>query len=362
MSRPVRYEYEDAWYHVFGRGLERRAIFADERDRKHFLELLAEMHERYRVVIHAWVLMENHYHGIFQTPDANLSAGMQWFHGSYSAWYNARHNRVGPLFQGRYRAIPVEDSGWAYDLSFYVHLNPLRIKGLGLDKNGRVQQAKGFKEPTKEDVTERLKRLRQYRWSSYGAYGGYRATPKWLETRELLRRTAREKKKRAVKYRAEAKVRLTYGVDPARIERLRDAVAIGGEQFSKRMRKLSSAMSLRGIAGKRELRRRVSVEQVREAVAELKEENWERFSGRHGDWGLPLFLWGARQLCGVTLRELGELAGGRNETAVGMAIKRFGDRATRSRALRQKQNQLFEMLDVKPCPYCPQTLMLDVKP
>jgi hypothetical protein len=42
--------------------------------------------------------MDNHYHGIVQTPDANLSQAMQWFHGAYAAWYNARHNRVGPLF------------------------------------------------------------------------------------------------------------------------------------------------------------------------------------------------------------------------------------------------------------------------
>jgi len=125
-------------------------------------------------------------------------------------------------------------------------------------------------------------------------------------------------------------------------------VAIGSEQFAKRMRKLPCAMTLRGIEGKRELRKRVSVDEVHEAVAELKDERWEEFSGRHGDWGLPLFLWGARLLCGVTLRELGEVAGGRSETAVGMAIKRFADRATRTRALRQKQKQLFEMLDVKP--------------
>jgi hypothetical protein len=68
---------------------------------------------------------------------------MQWFHGSYSTWYNAKHDRVGPLFQGRYRSVFVEDGSWAYALSFYVHLNPLRIAGLGLDKRGRAAEAKG---------------------------------------------------------------------------------------------------------------------------------------------------------------------------------------------------------------------------
>jgi REP element-mobilizing transposase RayT len=66
MSRPLRRAVVDGWYHVFGRGLERREIFADERDRGHFLELLEELQARYRVRIHAYALMENHWHGIFR--------------------------------------------------------------------------------------------------------------------------------------------------------------------------------------------------------------------------------------------------------------------------------------------------------
>ena len=59
MTRPLRRNVEEGWYHVFGRGLERRAIFTADADRRHFYELLAELHERYRVVIHAYVLMGN---------------------------------------------------------------------------------------------------------------------------------------------------------------------------------------------------------------------------------------------------------------------------------------------------------------
>lgn len=58
--------------------MERRAIFDEDRNRIHFLELVAELSERNRIVIHAYALMNNHYHANFQTPDANLSAGMQW--------------------------------------------------------------------------------------------------------------------------------------------------------------------------------------------------------------------------------------------------------------------------------------------
>ena len=121
MVRPLRHIVENGWYHVFGRGWEKRRIFKDERDREHFLELLSGLHEKYRFIIHGYVLMDTHHHLIIQTPDANLSAGMQWFNTSYSAWHNARYDRVGSLWQGRYRDVLVENSAWAYELSVYVH-------------------------------------------------------------------------------------------------------------------------------------------------------------------------------------------------------------------------------------------------
>ena len=98
MARPLRLLLADGWYHVFHRGTERGRILLDERDRGHFLELLGEVHERYRFRIHAFALMTNHYHAIIQTPEANLSEGMQWLHLSHATWFNARHARVGPFW------------------------------------------------------------------------------------------------------------------------------------------------------------------------------------------------------------------------------------------------------------------------
>ncbi len=77
MARPLRMAIADGWYHVFGRGLERRDIFTDGPDRKHLLELFETLHARYRIRIHAYALMDNHYHVILQTPEANLSL-CQW--------------------------------------------------------------------------------------------------------------------------------------------------------------------------------------------------------------------------------------------------------------------------------------------
>ena len=75
MGRALRTNIENGWYHVMGRGLDSRGLFADDRDREHFKELLGEVHERYRFVIDAWVQMDTHYHLLLQTPDADLSAG-----------------------------------------------------------------------------------------------------------------------------------------------------------------------------------------------------------------------------------------------------------------------------------------------
>jgi len=84
------------------------AIFRDVRDRVHFVELLGGMSARYGLEVHAYVLMDNHYHLIIRVTDGNLSRGMQWLNVSYSIWHNRRHDRVGPLFQGRFKNVPVE--------------------------------------------------------------------------------------------------------------------------------------------------------------------------------------------------------------------------------------------------------------
>ena len=84
MSRPLRIERAGGWYHLTGRGNERRAIYRDNRDRQHFCELLAEMVARFRLRLHAFVLMDNHYHLIVELTEPNLSRAGQWLNVSDS--------------------------------------------------------------------------------------------------------------------------------------------------------------------------------------------------------------------------------------------------------------------------------------
>lgn len=182
------------------RGNERRAIFRDDRDRLHFLELLGELPERFGTRLHGWVLMDNHFHLLLETPEANLSQTGQWLNVSYSVWFNRRHQRSGHLFQGRFGAVLVGgDSEWL-EVARYVHLNPVRVARLGLSKQDQqLQKTAGARDPGARLVGERLRVLRDYRWSSYGAYVGLRACPAWLTRQPLLGasggRTAGEQRK-----------------------------------------------------------------------------------------------------------------------------------------------------------------------
>jgi len=134
MPRAPRVEYEGACYHVMARGNRREPIVFDDDDRKLFVRTFSEAVERCGWEVFAWVLMNNHYHLIFRTPQPNLVEGMQWMQNAYTRRINARHHLWGHLFGGRYRSILIENqdyggSVWRDYLRTaidYVHLNPGR--------------------------------------------------------------------------------------------------------------------------------------------------------------------------------------------------------------------------------------------
>ena len=153
MVRPLRIEYPGAWYHVTSRGNEKKKIFSDDQDKRSFLEILSATSTLYAVEVHSYVLMENHFHLVLTTPEANLSGFMQRFNTTYTVTYNRRHKRSGHLYQGRYKAILIEEDSYLLELSRYVHLNPVRTKQF-----------------SQRDIKEKLKIIRTYPWSSYRGY------------------------------------------------------------------------------------------------------------------------------------------------------------------------------------------------
>lgn len=160
MARPLRIEYEGAFYHIIQRGNDRRDIFLSDQDRDRFYEYIKTLKDRYAVKVHTYCLMNNHYHLILETKKANLTKAMHFLNTSYTVYFNTKRKRSGHLFQGRYKAILIEADEYLHHLSRYIHLNPTRIKLL--------------KDPL------------EYPHSSYKYFVSNTPTPDWLETSFIL--------------------------------------------------------------------------------------------------------------------------------------------------------------------------------
>ena len=126
MSRPLRIEFPDAWYHVMNRGRRGEDIFSDKQDYMRFMELLKETSEMWNIRIAAFCLMPNHYHMLIQTPEANISRSMRHLNGVYTQRYNSRHKCDGQLFRGRYKSILIDSDSYLLQAVRYIHRNPLK--------------------------------------------------------------------------------------------------------------------------------------------------------------------------------------------------------------------------------------------
>lgn len=155
MARSLRIEYPGALYHVTSRVNEHQAIYYDEKDRLWFLESLKESIECYRVVIHAYTLLDNHFHLIIETPRGNLSKSLQTINTAYTVYFNRQHNRIGHLYQGRYKAILVDKDSYLLQPSRYIHLNPVRANtGLTNKEMGEY-----FGKISESAITETVRRV-----------------------------------------------------------------------------------------------------------------------------------------------------------------------------------------------------------
>lgn len=161
MARPLRLDVPDGISHVTARGNNRLAIFhgAEERDR--LLWILQRVVARYGWLCHAYVVMDNHYHLLVETPTPNLSLGMRQLNGLYGQWFNDRHERTGHVFGGRFKSIAVDRDEHFLEAARYIVLNPVR--------------------------TSQPRRFNDWRWSSYPATAGLVARPTFLTVEGVLR-------------------------------------------------------------------------------------------------------------------------------------------------------------------------------
>lgn len=149
MGRPNRICFPGAVYHIYQRGNNKESIFLDDADRWYMLKLFLEAKKQFGCFLYCYVLLNNHFHFTVETPNAApISRIMHFVEGAYAHYFNKKNDRVGHVFQSRFRDILVEKDAYLLELSRYIHLNPVRA--------GLVKQPE------------------QYFWSSYPVYTGAR--------------------------------------------------------------------------------------------------------------------------------------------------------------------------------------------
>ncbi len=281
MARPLRIEYEGAVYHVTARGNARQDIVVAEEDWRQLQQRLAQTVARYGWELLSYVLMRNHLHVVLRTPRPNLSAGMQYFLSGYANWFARRHGRPGHLFQGRFKGHLVEEESYFWEVSRYVHLNPLRTQPPLVAHPG------------------------DWPWSSYSGYTRRQDRVDWVAYEALL-----------AAWRGEA-----GGSDPARAYRrfveggieyppenpFRAAVwgwILGSEEFVARLRsRLAGEPSCPAVPDQRRLAS-LTIEEVLEGTANFYKVPRAVFATRTGGMPRAAAAWLARRLTTATLSEL----------------------------------------------------------
>ncbi len=208
MSRPLRLEISGGIYHVTSRGDRREDIYECDEDRNEWLAILGKTCVRYNWKCHAYCLMGNHYHIVIETAEANLSTGMRHLNGVYTQYYNRHHDRVGHVFQGRFKGILVERDEYLLELARYVVLNPIRAK---MTKN-----------------------INSWEWSSYSTVIGKNQAQPWLDTDWILSCFSKQRKRAIERY--VDFVRAGIGL-PSIWGSLKNQIFLGTDKFVKRSQK-----------------------------------------------------------------------------------------------------------------------------
>ena len=127
MPRRVRID-NAGYYHIINRGVERRRVFLSKDDKDKFLSIMCEEFAFYKVTLHFYVLMDNHYHLLIETTQKNLSDVMRQVNSKYASYFNKKYNRVGHLWQDRFKSWLVINEDYFFTLFKYFELNPIEAK------------------------------------------------------------------------------------------------------------------------------------------------------------------------------------------------------------------------------------------
>jgi len=320
MSRPLRLEYPGAWYHVMNRGLARQLIFRTDGHRQLFLELLYEIHNRYQVEIHAYCLMENHYHLFIRTPLANLSRAMRHLNGVYTQRYNQQMNRDGPLFRGRFKSIVVEAGIYLLRLSRYIHLNPVAAK--------------------------LVKKAEAYTWSSYSAYLKKSNEPLWLSTRETLDYFGKGR------YRQKYKAFVEEGIDKELddyFKKLKRIPILGSEAFVKTAseKHLQERHKIKNIPAHKHIQILPSLEKIQQVITSYYQLNASDLKkSKRGDGNIPriAFMYLAQRFGQNDSLSISKTLGNIGAAGVSRSCRMFSKRLSEDSDVKKEIEKLIALL------------------
>ena len=317
MPRPPRIQFPGANYHVVTRGDGRRRLFHDLGHYERFTRGLQEEVQRSGWIVLAYCWMPNHMHALIQTPEPNLARGMQHWLSGYANWYAKRNQRTGHLYQGRYKAFLVEDAGYHWTLSRYIHLNPCNGgRPLAADPESWPQSSfAGYAHKSKRVDWVQYDLLHSY-WNA--SVGG--ANPD-------------------AAYRKYVKEGLNLPEDPFKSQ-LRQWV-FGSEDFLRRMVVLAEGNNPHRHRSTTRRMKNVSVEEIISATAAAHRVDPAEYAMfRSGAAGRDMAAWLCRRWSGTTLQELGPWFGLKGTDSVSNLVRRAEQRYQESPKWRRQTKQI----------------------
>ncbi len=317
MGRPLRIEYPSALYHITSRGNERKQIYLDAEDSLKFLAILEDYHDRYGILIHSYVLMDNHYHLILETPKGNLVQVMQGINGVYTGYFNRKYERSGHLFQGRYKGILVDKDNYLVELSRYVHLNPVRAFI--------------------------VKRPEEYKWSSYPGYIAKGKEVPWVEYAWVLSKFGSAVKRGREQYRAYVEAGLEKGIQETPLKALQGQVVLGGDDFVEKIKKTLKGKVLSSdiLERKRFMTLPNPGDVIKEvARAFVTDEELLKEKGRKDNTARKAAIYFIQRYSGLSNEEIGRIFGGIHFSAVSKASARLKKEMADDRKLAKRIEEL----------------------
>jgi len=330
MSRPLRIQYPDAYYHVTCRGNEQRKIFRDAEDRKEFLCLLARSAEIYEVQVLAYALMPNHFHLLICTPKGNLSEFMRHFNISYTGSFNRKYRRAGHLYQGRYKAFLIDKENYLLEVSRYIHLNPLRMK-------------------SRESFDQRWQDLLTSEATSLPGYLNKKNRKDFVDYNTILDYFGTEGGKSSRGYKKLVAETIEKNI-PSPLEKGKGTGIVGEKNFIEQIKQLfekdrKGKKSHREQPAFRQLDKTWTPEDLIDSYLKLVPKTREELisKGKQSpDRAILMEL--LYRFCKITQPEIGRLLGGVDYSAVSQARKRLNIKMENDQALKKKFSALQSKL------------------